>query len=104
MQNSLMQRGSYVGSSVLRLQRHRLSVQPRRGLATEVEANGRETLLVLGGGWAGYQFIRKVDKVSLLDQDKLAASLTEIRSVRSEQIQYRCHKRERNVCHYTSTA
>jgi len=74
MQNSILQRGSLLRSSVLRQGRHRLSVQSRRGLATEIEANGRETLLVLGGGWAGYQFIRKVDKVSLSKQDRSAAS------------------------------
>jgi aspartokinase-like uncharacterized kinase len=37
--------------------------QHRRCLATEIKEDHKETLVVLGGGWAGYNLVRKVDKV-----------------------------------------
>lgn len=43
---------------------NRMQLQARRGIASEIKEEGKETLVVLGAGWAGYQFVRKVDKVS----------------------------------------
>lgn len=43
---------------------NRLQLQARRGIASEIKEEGKETLVVLGAGWAGYQFVRKVDKVN----------------------------------------
>ena len=34
-----------------------------RGLVSEIKEEGKETLVVLGAGWAGYQFMQKLDKV-----------------------------------------
>lgn len=48
--------------------RNRLQLQARRGLASEFKEDGKETLVVLGAGWAGYQFVRKVDKVSRVER------------------------------------
>lgn len=28
----------------------------------------KETLVVVGGGWAGYNFVRKLDKVSMINR------------------------------------
>lgn len=59
----------HTGTHALNLHRlgvygNRMQLQARRGIASEIKEEGKETLVVLGAGWAGYQFVRKVDKVS----------------------------------------
>jgi hypothetical protein len=59
----------HTGTHALNLHRlglfgNRVQLQARRGIASEIKEEGKETLVVLGAGWAGYQFVRKVDKVS----------------------------------------
>jgi len=35
-----------------------------RTYATSATDKNKETIVVIGGGWAGYNFVRKLDKVS----------------------------------------
>jgi hypothetical protein len=75
----------------------------QRRYATLVPADQRgnsnkETLVVVGGGWAGYNFVRKLDKVSSQFRRPTPANPSPV------PLQPHLHQRQHQLCHHSAPA